>query len=127
LESIGGCDRSVLFFLHQPFGQGQQLRAIAPVAEREEAFHQPQAEGRHLVGVQPGKFGWHLDAIHYRYPGLEAVTQPSLDKIIEQLQFCIVDAKALQLKMLERLLSIALLEAYESKEKSRNGRSDDEF
>jgi hypothetical protein len=50
------------------------------------------------------------------------VTQPSLDKIIEQLQFCIVDAKALQLKMLERILSIALLEAYENREKSR-GRS----
>jgi hypothetical protein len=50
------------------------------------------------------------------------VTQPSLDKIIEQLQFCIVDAKALQLKMMERILSIALLEAYEIKEKSSNGR-----
>jgi len=49
------------------------------------------------------------------------VTQPSLEKIIEQLQFCIVDAKALQLKMLERILSIALLEAYEIKEKSSNG------
>jgi hypothetical protein len=55
------------------------------------------------------------------------VTQPSLDKIIEQLQFCIVDAKALQLKMLERILSIALLEAYESKEKSSNGRGDGEL
>jgi hypothetical protein len=32
-----------------------------------------------------------------------------------------VDARALQLKMLERLLSIALLEAYEAK-----ARSDDE-
>ena len=50
------------------------------------------------------------------------MTQPSLDKIIEQLQFCIVDAKALQLKMLERILSIALLEAYEIKEKSSNSR-----
>jgi hypothetical protein len=49
------------------------------------------------------------------------VTQPSLDKIIEQLQFCIVDAKALQLKMLERILSIALLEAYECREKYRSG------
>jgi hypothetical protein len=54
------------------------------------------------------------------------VTQPSLDKIIEQLQFCIVDAKALQLKMLERILSIALLEAYEVKGKSRNGRDNGE-
>jgi hypothetical protein len=51
------------------------------------------------------------------------VTQPSLDRIIEQIQFCIVDAKALQLKMLERTLSIALLEAYESKEKSGNRRN----
>jgi hypothetical protein len=49
------------------------------------------------------------------------VTQPSLDQIIEQLQFCIVDAKALQLKMLERILSIALLEAYEIKGKSGKG------
>lgn len=46
------------------------------------------------------------------------MSQPSLDRIIEQLQFCIVDAKALQLKMLERILSIALLEAYESREES---------
>ena len=51
------------------------------------------------------------------------MNQPSLDRIIEQLQFCIVDAKALQLKMLERILSIALLEAYESKQKSNGGRS----
>jgi hypothetical protein len=50
------------------------------------------------------------------------VNQPSLDRIIEQLQFCVVDARALQLKMLERVLSIALLEAYESKEKSSGGR-----
>jgi hypothetical protein len=45
----------------------------------------------------------------------EAVIKPSLDTIIERLQLCIVDARALQLKMLERILSIALLEAYESK------------
>jgi hypothetical protein len=54
------------------------------------------------------------------------VTQPSLDKIIGQLQFCIVGAKALQLKMLERILSIALLEANEIKEKSGNGRDNGE-
>ena len=46
------------------------------------------------------------------------MTEPSLDRLIAQLQLCIVDARALQLKMLERLLSIALLEAYESREKS---------
>ena len=54
------------------------------------------------------------------------MTQPSLDKIIEQLQFCIVDAKALQLKMLERILSIALLEAYDSKGKSGDGHGESE-
>jgi hypothetical protein len=54
------------------------------------------------------------------------VTQPSLDKIIEQLQFCIVDAKALQLKMLERILSIALLEAYECREKQGSGNGSDD-
>jgi hypothetical protein len=47
------------------------------------------------------------------------VTEPSLDRIIEQLQLCIVDARFLQLKMLERLLSIALLEAIEDKDKSK--------
>jgi len=46
------------------------------------------------------------------------VTEASLDRIIEQLQFCIVNAKALQLKMLERILSIALLQAHEDKDES---------
>jgi hypothetical protein len=52
------------------------------------------------------------------------VTEPSLDRIIEQLQFCIIDARALQLKMLERLLSMALLEAIEGKDKSTNQRTE---
>ena len=47
------------------------------------------------------------------------MTDPSLDEIIARLQSCIVDARALQLKMLERILSIALLEAYENIEKTR--------
>jgi hypothetical protein len=47
------------------------------------------------------------------------VNDTSLDGIIARLQSCIVDAKALQLKMLERNLSIALLEAYETREKAR--------
>jgi hypothetical protein len=55
------------------------------------------------------------------------VTQPSLETIIEQIQFCIVDAKALQLKVLERILSIALLEAYETREKSGAGHDSGEF
>ena len=63
--SIGGFDRSFLFFLHQPFGQREQLRAMAAIAEREEAFHQPETEGGRLIGVQRSKLGWHLDAIHY--------------------------------------------------------------
>jgi hypothetical protein len=46
------------------------------------------------------------------------VTEPSLDKVIALLQFCILDARAMQLKILERILSIALLEAYEAKGKS---------
>ena len=50
------------------------------------------------------------------------MTEPSLDRIIAQLQFCIVDARALQLSMLERVLSIALLQALEDKNKSENGR-----
>jgi hypothetical protein len=50
------------------------------------------------------------------------VTEPSLDRIIDQLQFCIGDAKALQLKMLERILSIALLQAHEDKDESRDER-----
>jgi hypothetical protein len=58
----------------------------------------------------------------YWYAGLETVTQTSLDRIIEQIQLCIVDAKALQLKMLERILSIALLEAYDSREELGDGR-----
>jgi hypothetical protein len=41
------------------------------------------------------------------------VNEPSLEYIIERIQSSIVDARSLQLKMLERILSIALLEAYE--------------
>jgi hypothetical protein len=47
--------------------------------------------------------------------GHRAVTKPSLEKIIESLQFCILDARALQLQMLERILAIALLEAHENR------------
>jgi hypothetical protein len=53
-----------------------------------------------------------------------AVTEPSPERIIEHLQFCIVDARALQLKMLERLLSMALLEALEARDKSKNERDE---
>jgi hypothetical protein len=41
------------------------------------------------------------------------VTGPSIDRIIEQLHVCIADARALQLRMLERVLSMALLQAHE--------------
>jgi hypothetical protein len=50
------------------------------------------------------------------FPGT-AVAEPSLDRIIAQLQLCIVDARTLQLKMLERILSIAVLKAYEARDK----------
>jgi hypothetical protein len=50
------------------------------------------------------------------------VTEPSLERIIERLQLCIVDAKASQLKMLESLLSIALLQAYEDKDEAESER-----
>jgi hypothetical protein len=53
-----------------------------------------------------------------------AVTEPSPERIIEHLQFCIVDARALQLKMLERLLSMALLEAIEARDKSKDERDE---
>ena len=43
------------------------------------------------------------------------MNDPSLDQIIERLQFCIVSARDMQLKVLERILSIALLEAYETR------------
>jgi len=58
--------------------------------------------------------------VHGRPCGLEAVSEPTLDQIIEQLQFCIVGARALQLKMLERILSIALLQAHEDKDETEN-------
>jgi hypothetical protein len=51
------------------------------------------------------------------------VTDPSLDKVIEQLQFCIIDARAMRLKVLECALSIALLEAIENKDKSMHERA----
>jgi hypothetical protein len=52
------------------------------------------------------------------------VTEPLRDTIVERLQLCIVDARALQLKMLEHLLSIALLEAHESKAKLNDAGKD---
>jgi hypothetical protein len=55
--------------------------------------------------------------------GQRAVTTPSLDRIIENLQFSIMDARALRLKMLERILSIALLEAYENRSKPGDKRA----
>jgi hypothetical protein len=53
------------------------------------------------------------------------VNDPSLDQIIERLQFCIVSARDMQLKVLERILSIALLEAYETRI-LRSGAQDDD-
>ena len=50
----------------------------------------------------------------------------SLDQIIERLQFCIVSARDMQLKVLERILSIALLEAYETRIIRRGVDDDDQ-
>jgi hypothetical protein len=51
-----------------------------------------------------------------------AVTDPVIEAIIEQLQACIINARALKLDMLEHILSIALLEAYEARQEfRRNG------
>jgi hypothetical protein len=49
------------------------------------------------------------------------VTDSLLDGIIERLQSCIIDARVLQLEMLERLLSIALLQALEDRDESDDG------
>jgi hypothetical protein len=43
------------------------------------------------------------------------VTQPKLDSIIERLHACIIDARSLQLKMLEQVLSMALVQARSDK------------
>ncbi len=51
------------------------------------------------------------------------MNSPSIEEIIEQLQRCIVDARAMRLKMLEQLLSIALLEAYETRDQTRKVRT----
>jgi hypothetical protein len=56
--------------------------------------------------------------------GNSAVSDPALDAIIKQLQSCIVSARALKLEMLERILSIALLEAYDARAKSGDGQDD---
>jgi hypothetical protein len=53
-----------------------------------------------------------------------AVTELSLDAIIQQLQSCIAGARVLKLEMLERILSIALLEAYDTRAKSGNGQDE---
>ena len=53
------------------------------------------------------------------------MNEPSLERIIERIQCSIVDARSLQLKMLERILSIALLEAYEIRGKPGDARHSD--
>jgi hypothetical protein len=44
------------------------------------------------------------------------MTQPVLQKIIERPQSTIVDARSMQLKMLEQLLSMAVLQAREDEQ-----------
>jgi hypothetical protein len=53
------------------------------------------------------------------------MTQPVLETIIERLQSCIVDARSLQLKMLEQILSMAVIQACEDKEEhEKSGEAD---
>jgi hypothetical protein len=52
------------------------------------------------------------------------VTQASLETIIERLQSCIIDARWLQLKMLERILSMAELQAREDQQAFEHDRED---
>ena len=117
--SISRLDGIFPLFLHQPLGQRDEFIAVPPFAQLEEASHQPEAADGGLVGLQCCKLWRHLDAIHCWHCGFETVNEASIDAIIAKLQSCIVYARALQLKMLERILSIALLEAYENREKSR--------
>ena len=44
------------------------------------------------------------------------MTKPSFQRIIKHLQSCIDDAQSMQLKMLEHLLSMALIQAYDEKD-----------
>jgi hypothetical protein len=52
------------------------------------------------------------------------VTDPVLEAIIDQLQTCIINARALKLDMLEHILSIALLEAYVARGESNRSEDD---
>ena len=62
--SIGGLDGMSPLFLHQPLGQRDEFIAVLPVAQLEEASHQPEAADGRLVGLQCCKLWRHLDAIH---------------------------------------------------------------
>jgi hypothetical protein len=53
--------------------------------------------------------------------GVGVVIDPVLEAIIDQLRSCIINARALKLDMLEHILSIALLEAYDARGKYGNG------
>ena len=49
--SVGGFRRDILL-QDQLLGERDELFAIPFAAQTEKAFHQPQADGRRLVGIQ---------------------------------------------------------------------------
>jgi hypothetical protein len=76
---------------------------------------QAKTLSRGFADLQRRELGLHLQD-PLPIPGPRAVHESSLERIIERIQSSIVDARGMRLKMLEQILSIALLEAYESRE-----------
>lgn len=63
-KSVGRFCRDFLF-PDQLLGKREELFAIPAAAQAEKAFHQPETDGRHLIGIQQVKPWRHLDAIHF--------------------------------------------------------------
>jgi hypothetical protein len=62
--SLGRADRRFFLFAYQALGKRKELMAVLPAAQGEEAFHQPQADRRGLVGFRQDKLWRHLDVTH---------------------------------------------------------------
>jgi hypothetical protein len=63
-KSVGRLCRDFLFFFDQPFGERDELFAMASAAQGEEAFHQAETDDGRLIRIQKNKLWWHLDTIH---------------------------------------------------------------
>jgi hypothetical protein len=105
-------------------GKHDEFLPLGPVAQREKAFHQPERVDRDLVGFYFRGARRHRDDIHRWHSGVKVVTQASLETIIERLQSCIIDARWLQLKMLEQILSMAELQAREDRQAFEHDKED---